>query len=165
MSRLRNHMLEYALAGEYDYYFLVDSDLILRPETLRHLLDQKKELIAELFFTEYTPGSGSFWMNAWEFDQYSSNEAMLDKWMNQPGVYPCGGTGACFLMSSRVFQAGVNYDPISSLRCLWGEDRWFCLRAVVHGFEIFVDNQCRPIHLYRRSVYEQYKSGNLLSPH
>ena len=165
MSYLRNHMLEHALKGNYDYYFLVDSDLILRPETMRHLLSQNKDLIGELFWTEYTPGGGSFWINAWEYDQCYSDRESIRKWINEPGIYPCGGTGACFLISSKVIMAGVNYTPLHNIRSLHGEDRWFCIRAVTHGFDIFVDNQCRPLHLYRRSVYEQYKSGNVSVPH
>lgn len=165
MSFLRNHMLAHALRGDYDYYFLADSDLILHPETLRHLLSLNKDLVGELFWTEYVPGGGDFWMNAWEYDQCYSERDSIRKWIYEPGVYPCGGTGACFLISKKVITAGVNYTPIHNLRCLYGEDRWFCIRAVVNGFDIFVDNQCRPLHLYRRSVYEQYKNGKVSVPH
>lgn len=165
MSFLRNHMLDHALTGDYDYYFLADSDLILHPETLRHLLSLNKDLVGELFWTEYVPGGGDFWINAWEYDQCYSERESIRKWIYEPGIYPCGGTGACFLISKKVIKAGVNYTPIHNLRCLYGEDRWFCIRAVVNGFDIFVDNQCRPLHLYRRSVFEQYKNGKLNVPH
>lgn len=165
MSYLRNRMLAHVLEGDYDYYFLVDSDLVLHPKTLRHLLAQQKDLIGELFWTEYEAGGGSFWINAWEYDQCFSDRDSIDRWIREPGVYPCGGTGACFLISAAVIRAGVNYTPIYNIRFLHGEDRWFCVRAVVHGFQIFVDNQYRPLHLYRRSVYEQYKSGIVTSPH
>ena len=160
MPMLRNRMLELALSGGYDYYFLVDSDLVLRQETLRHLLEQKKDLISELFWTPLEPSGGWCWQNAWEYDQASASPEAIEMW-KKPGVYPVGGTGACFLMSRKVIEAGVSYTPIRNIRCFFGEDRWFCIRAVVAGFDIFIDTQCEPIHLYRRSAYEQYVGGEL----
>lgn len=160
MSHLRNRMLEKTIQGGYDYYFLVDSDLILKPKTLVHLINQKKDLIAELFWTEGSPGSGGCWPNAWEYDQCSTDKETIRKWLT-PGVHLCGGTGACFLISNKVIKAGVDYTPIHNLRGLKGEDRWFCIRAVVHGFDIWLDNRYQPLHLYRRSIYEQFVRSGL----
>jgi hypothetical protein len=160
MHILRNRMLELTLTGGYDYYFLVDSDLVLRPQTLRHLLAQEKDLIAELFWTPLEPGGGWCWQNAWEYDQATASNEAIAQW-RQPGVYPVGGTGACFLINRRVIEAGVSYTPIRNIRCFYGENRWFCIRAIVAGFDIFIDTQCEPLHLYRRSTYEQYKTGEL----
>lgn len=158
MTPLRNNMLRRALEGGYDYYFLVDSDLVLKPNTLLLLMAQEKDLIAELFWTEGEPGSNFFWPNAWEYNQCETEKETVRNWI-KPGIYQCGGTGACFLIHRRVIEAGVNYDPISNIRGLKGEDRWFCIRAICHGFDIWLDNHCMPIHLYRRSIYEEYMRG------
>ncbi|MHC1696449.1 MAG: hypothetical protein AB9835_14520 [Eubacteriales bacterium] len=161
MSHLRNAMLQKTLAEGYDYYLLVDSDLILRPETLVRLLSHKKDLIAELFWTEESPGSGHYWPNAWEYDQCTTDYETIRKWMSKPGPHSCGGTGACFLIHRRVIEAGANYSPLHNIRGLYGEDRFFCIRAVALGFDIWLDNTCQPLHLYRRSIYEKYKRGEL----
>ncbi len=164
MPQLRNRMLEKAAAEGFDAYFLVDSDLILFPHTLKLLLEQDKDLVSALFWTEAEPDSKRFWANAWEYDQCETRRETQWKWVLHRGCYPCGGTGACFLIRRSVWEAGVNYDPLHNLRCLWGEDRWFCIRAVAHGFSIWTDSRCPPLHLYRRSIYEHYKEGIMDRP-
>lgn len=145
MSILRNRCIQEALEGGYDFLFFVDSDLVLHPDTLRILLEADKDIVSELFWT-------NAWCNAWLYDQSSG---MNPKW-SEPGVYEVGMTGACMLVSRRVLEAGVDYSPIPNLRCLHGEDRWFCIRAVCHGFTLWTDSHCPPHHLYTEKEYREY---------
>ena len=97
------------------------------------------------------------WSNAWMYDQVSENN--LPEWKT-PGLYRVGGTGALFLIKRKVLEAGVDYTPIPNLRkAVFGEDRHFCIRAVCHGFEIWADNRCQPVHLYRNKHYDDYIGG------
>lgn len=145
MSILRNRCIQEALEGGYDFLFFVDSDLVLHPDTLRILLDADKDIISELFWT-------NGWCNAWLYDQ---SNGMNPKW-SEPGVYEVGMTGACMLVSRRVFEAGVDYSPIPNIRYLHGEDRWFCIRAVCHGFTLWTDSHLPPYHLYNEKEYQEY---------
>ncbi len=157
MSVLRNKFLEQAHVFGYDYAFFVDSDLVLNPETLKWLLAAKKDIIAEIFWTQDRPGSKSVWPNCWDYDQAAFTDESLKSWM-KPGVYKVGGTGACMLLSRKVLDAGVNYDPIYNVRkVLKGEDRWFMIRAVCAGFELFIDTHAPAWHLYRPSELERFK--------
>lgn len=143
MPRLRNALIRRVLAAGYDYFFSVDTDLILQPETLKTLLEADKDIISEIFWTNH-------WCNAWMFDQ---STGMLEEWKT-PGLYECGMTGACTLMSRRVFEAGVNYDPIPNiLKAVWGEDRFFCIRAACAGFDFWVDTHYPAEHLYTEQHY------------
>ena len=91
------------------------------------------------------------------YDQVSENN--LPEWQ-VPGLYRVGGTGALFLIKRNVLEAGVDYTPIPNLRkAVFGEDRHFCIRAVCNGFELWADNRCQPVHLYRNKQYDDYIGG------
>lgn len=144
MPALRNMTVRRALEGGYDYLFSVDTDIILHPETLLRLLDADKDIVSELFWT-------NGWCNAWMYDQSSG---MTTKWVI-PGLYQVGMTGACTLIKREVLAQGVDFTPISNIRkALWGEDRWFCIRAAVLGFEMWIDTHCPPWHLYSEKEYQ-----------
>jgi len=157
MSEMRNILLRKALYEGYDYYFSVDTDLVLQPQTLAHLLETKKSLIAEVFWTKGK--DGNYWSNAWEYDQCSSFPEDVAEWQN-PGIYAVGGTGACFLIHRGVLERGVSYTRIPCIvRALLGEDRHFCIRAICLGYTIYLDTYYPAIHLYRESEYQAYMRG------
>lgn len=146
MPRLRNACIQRVRDGGYDYLFSIDTDLILQPETLVTLFEADKDIVSEIFWT-------NGWCNAWLWDQSSG---MLAEWAT-PGLYQVGMTGACTLMKAEVFKAGVDYSPIPNIRkALWGEDRWFCIRAACHGFEMWVDSHYPAEHLFTDEHYQNY---------
>ena len=149
MSDLRNRTITEALTGGYDYWFSVDTDLVLDPGTLRRLVEADKDIVSEIFWTQH-------WCNAWEYDQYTPPR---EEW-REPGLYRVGMTGACTLVKRKVFEAGVDYTQIPNIRkALRGEDRHFCVRAACGGFEMWVDTHCPATHLYTREIYENYMAG------
>ena len=151
MPRLRNACIQRVRDGRYDYLFSVDTDLVLQPETLETLLDADKDIVSEIFWT-------NGWCNAWMHDQSAGMKA---EW-SIPGLYRVGMTGACTLMKAAVFEAGVNYSPIPNIKSLWGEDRFFCIRAACYGFEMWVDSHCPAEHLYSEQHYQEFmrRRGN-----
>lgn len=152
MPFLRNLTIAWALERDYDYWWSVDTDLILRPETLRLLLEADKDIVSEIFWTKAAGGDG-YWCNAWMYDQA---DGMTAEWLT-PGLYRVGMTGACTLVRRKVLEAGVDYSPIPCIRnALWGEDRWFSIRAAVHGFEAWVDTHAPALHLYTEELYRRY---------
>ena len=151
MSVYRNLTIRYALEGGYDYLLSVDTDLVLEPHTLQVLLEADKDCVAGLFWT-------NGWSNAWMYDQASVNDK--PEW-HEPGLYPVGGTGALFLIKRKVLEAGVDYTPIPNLRlAVFGEGRHFCIRAACHGFELWADTHCQPVHLYTEDHYKRYMAGD-----
>ena len=52
MPELRNATIRRALDGGYDYWFSIDTDLILHPNTLSVLLDANKDIVSEIFWTQ-----------------------------------------------------------------------------------------------------------------
>lgn len=146
MHGLRNATIERARAGGYDYWFSIDTDLVLHPLTLKTLLDADKDIVSEIFWT-------NGWCNAWMHDQASG---MSKEW-HTPGLYEVGMTGALTLVKREVFEA-IDYTPIPNIvAALWGEDRHFCIRAACHGFGIWVDTHYPAEHLYTEQAYQEFK--------
>lgn len=160
----KNFILQYALDHQYSHVFMVDSDLLLHPSTLMQLLSTGKDIVSEIFWTQWYPKTKEL-PQVWQAGQYSfhvggdriSTEnqthqiaTMLSK-LKTPGLYQVGGLGACTLISTRAIAAGVNYQQIPNLD-YWGEDRHFCIRATVLGYPLFVDTHFPAIHLYRESA-------------
>ena len=149
MSGLRNMTIRKMLEGGFDYWFSIDTDLIVDPATLKTLIAADKDIVSEIFWTQH-------WCNAWDYDQYSPPK---EEW-RKPGLYKVGMTGACTLVKRNVFEAGVDYTQIPNIcKALRGEDRHFCIRAACAGFEMWVDTHCPAVHLYTREEYENYKAG------
>ena len=149
VAQYRNMTIDYALEHGYDYWFSVDTDLVLHPYTLCDLLDDNKDIVSEIFWSK-DPG-GYEWCNAWMRDKYSGTEAKF----KEPGLYQVGMTGACTLVKRKVLEAGVNYDFLPNLT-IWGEDRHFCIRAAAHRFEMWVDTRCPATHLFTEQCYQEY---------
>jgi len=145
MPILRNRTIEEA--KKYDYWFSVDTDLILHPLTLKTLIEADKDIISEVFFTDN-------WCNAWMYDQCDM-DGKINQW-KQAGLYRVGMTGACTLVKTEVFEH-VDYTPIPNIRySLVGEDRHFSIRAACAGFEMWLDTHYPAEHLYTEEAYQNY---------
>lgn len=155
MANMKNTIIEQDIINKYDYLFWIDSDLIVQPETLEYLIKADKDIVSEIFWTDWQ-NSEIEEPNAWELDEYSFYSDTLNKYRKK-GLYKCGGTGACILIKTDVYKKGVNYSPIYNLS-FWGEDRAFSIRAACAGYELFVDTNCPCIHLYSDKVLQSINS-------
>lgn len=155
VATLKNRLLQKAVQDGYDYFFLIDSDTIVQPNTLKQLLARNKQVIAEVLWTKWKedgPEMPNAWMaNFYEFGEVSPNQ------FRKPGIYRVGGVGGCNLIHRSVIDAGVNYDPVYNLSYTAWEDRAFAVRAVVAGFDIFLDTTCPAVHLYRDEDIERFE--------
>lgn len=216
VAHMKNMLLQKTLEEGYDYFFLVDSDTILHPKTLVHLLSRKKDIVAEVLWTSWKPGLAEM-PNAWDKDFYtfidrlpilsqqknneiddSKKQIISDKIVElmrligvkdtndirsiykqvldylvtigiqkdgpyrafrAPGIYKVGGIGGCNLISRKVIEAGVNYNPIPNISWTNWEDRAFCTRAAVHGFDIYLDTCYPATHLYDEESLKKYESA------
>jgi hypothetical protein len=159
VTAMRNFLISTAREMDYDYYFMVDSDLVLHPQTLVKLIEAQKDIVAEAFWTKWTPDDIEA-VNAWDGDVYTffPNRDTRFAQFRQAGLYQVGMTGACVLMNKKVLQSKINYDYIPCVS-FWGEDRAFSIRAACAGFEIWLDTHHPPIHLYRESELNKYSEN------
>ncbi len=167
VAGLKNRILAYARDQKYDAVFLIDSDLVLHPRTLEQLVSNRKEIISNIFWTRWQPGTREM-PQVWLQDEYalfrkggkrnSGEEAedegtQTDAFLRQlrtPGCYEVGGLGACTLIRRNVLESGISYDQIPNVS-FWGEDRHFCIRAQALGFRLYVDTHFPAYHIYRLS--------------
>lgn len=165
VARYKDRFIRIALEEEYDYLFLVDSDLYLNPRTLTHLISLEKDIVSEVFWTRWKPELIPL-PQVWIEDQYSlykssrgqppSDEEITQKtqrflqMLSRPGTYKVGGLGACTLIRRHALVRGVSFQEIYNLG-LTGEDRHFCIRAAALGLELYADTHYPPFHIYRAS--------------
>lgn len=163
VANYKNKIIEYAIAQNYDYLFFADSDLVLHPNLAEHLKSCNKDIISEIFWSSWHSGAPDL-PNVWLYDEYDitpkkPGETLTAKeetvrqtqflnLLKTPGVYEVGGLGACTLISLAALKKGVNFSPIKNLT-IHGEDRFFCIRAVVLGLDLFVDTHFPAYHIYR----------------
>tara|TARA_R110002073_G_scaffold128999_1_gene274976 strand:+ start:26556 stop:27455 length:900 start_codon:yes stop_codon:yes gene_type:complete len=161
ISQIKNKAIEYALQNSYDYLFLVDADLVLNPNTLAHLVSQKKDFVFEVFWTLFY-GESYYKPNAWDFHSwnYYNEETIL--MLSKPGTYKVGGGGACTLLTREILKNGLNFDRLESLKYN-GEDRHFCTRAQALGFSVYVDTHYPAYHIFNFDQTEEardwYRNG------
>lgn len=180
VGEYKNDMLDYAKINNFDYIFLVDSDLVLHPNTLIQLHSQKKDIVSNIFWTKWTPDSidlPQVWLSdSYTLFNYKRGEAISEEekqkrtaeFVNQlrtPGIYEVGGLGACTLISKEAIDKGVSFREIPNLSFA-GEDRHFCIRAAALGLKLFVDTHYPALHIYRDSdisLVHDFKIRNKLS--
>lgn len=161
----KDYFIQMAREKDYDYLFLVDSDLALHPKTITHLISLDKDIVSEVYWTKWEQNLIPL-PQVWVGGQYRLHELEAGReldgnqvakrqqdFLNKlycPGTYKVGGLGACTLLSRKALQAGISFQKIYNLD-LMGEDRHFCVRAAVLGLELYADTCYPPYHMYRES--------------
>lgn len=169
ITEYKNSIIEYARQNNFDYLFFVDSDIVLNPNTIKHLISRKVDIVSEVFWTKWNIGDelspqvwlqdeSSYLIRDWD-KNYTKDEIkqLRDDFFSQlkvPGIYEVGGLGACTLISKTALKKQISFSEISNLS-FWGEDRHFCVRATTLGLKLYVDTVYPAYHIYR----EEYLSG------
>lgn len=169
VAAYKDKIIDYARENNYDYLFLVDSDLVLNPETLEKLISTEKDIISEVFWTKWDLNGIEYpqvWVNGHYTLYYKGESENLTqeeiesrtnafiKCMRIPGVYEVGGLGACTLIGRKALNKGVCFQKLEDVNYI-GEDRHFCIRALRMGLELHVETSIPAYHIYR----EEYLNG------
>ncbi|WP_051654186.1 glycosyltransferase family A protein [Persephonella sp. KM09-Lau-8] len=81
VADFKDRIIDYAREKNYDYLFFVDSDLLLYPQTIKHLISTGKDIISEVFWTKWKPTDPIEYPQVWLSDHYNLFEA---KYINAP---------------------------------------------------------------------------------
>lgn len=159
----KNKIISEFLESDNDYLFFIDSDIVLDKRTIMNLIEADKDIIANIFWTRWSVDSREE-PQVWMKDFYTFYEGDNDpggiatmvffNMLRMPGIYRVGGLGACTMIKRRVLEAGVNFSRIRNIS-FWGEDRAFCIRAEVLGFDLYVDTRQPAFHIYRKSYLDK----------
>lgn len=150
MVGFRNSLLERAVSRrtKFDYYFSLDSDVILEnPKTIETLISHKKDVVAPLMFM--TPTDEKF-PNAMDWATAGN------RWVGRriknlgPGLIKVDIPMAAIMMSM---------DVVKNVRYVWnaqGEDIGFASELHKKGFESFLDTNIYTPHIMHRYQLEDY---------
>lgn len=161
VAEMRTMTLEKARKEEYDYIFSVDSDVILRKNTLKELLETNKKFISKIFWNAYDELMPNLIVpNCYEARDTKGTMILDYDRLKQDGIYKTGVIGACTLISKEIFENKyINYYPIKNLSSSDWEDYAFCIRVqVIFNKEIkaYIDTKNPVKTLYRMTNYEKW---------
>lgn len=140
--------------SDYDFLFLTDADLILHPKTVANLFEQNKDFISMIFWTKFE-GVKSYFPNAWMNTNswFYNVEDFLNLKLKK--IVPVDFTGACTLLSKKITFEGVRFESIPQLKNSYkGEDKFFCIRAGVLGYQPYVSTHYPAFHLYNLNLVD-----------
>jgi len=169
LSVLRNKILSYFLTTDCTHLFSIDSDIMVKPDALKVLLSDDKDIISTWISNEFGGKRG----NALDFidqtqkngDTDGKNIIMSDKNGKPvkalkhidvsvptcPDIFMCDITGAVYLIKKSVIESGVRYGYYQA-----GEDVTFCENAKARGYKLF----CRKGLAEHRMYHMHVKKGS-----
>ena len=159
LANCRNMLRERFLSSDCDYFFSLESDVILPPETLQTLLDCEKDIVSAINVHTYGPDNTkpivcvnwnspypNISRNAEWHDFYNIREENGRVWIEAKGdIFEVSGIGlGCVLISRRVLEHipfRVRLDrPVF-------DDMFFCNDCIELGFHIWVCPKIVAAHL------------------
>ena len=162
VSTMRTMALEKARKDNYDYVFSVDSDIILRKNTLKELLQNNKDLIGKIWWTAYDKQQpNNILPNCYNGRDIQGRLLINFEEITQNGIYETGVVCGCTLISKRIFKNEyINYYPIKNLSSSNWEDYAFSVRVhtILPDIKFYIDTNNPVKHLYRIEDYEKWKN-------
>ena len=168
ITAFKDSIIEYCITNDYDFLFLIDSDIVIDKRSLNHLISRNVDVVSNVFYTQWQPNGPLVPQCFWIPDVYQQFES-FNKPLNSnaatqiktdmyarirvPGIYKVDGLGACTLITCSALKKGVRFKTIPNLS-IPGEDRHFCIRAGVLGIDLFMDSVYPAYHIFR----EEYLS-------
>jgi hypothetical protein len=159
-AAMRTMALEKARIENYDYVFSVDSDIILRKNSLADLLGIGEDVVAKIFWTAtISDKPWQYYPNCYE-GRYTNGTAVVDyDRYKKIGIHETGVTGACILISRNIFSnEKVNYFPLKNVWSSKWEDYAFSIRVhtLFPNIKFYVDTRFPVKHLYREEDYQRW---------
>ena len=161
MGELKTLIFRKALEGQYDYVWLVDSDLILDRTTLRSLLSAEQGVVSAVYWTKWNSDPGihsgpQVWLRPpYQLGLPHYDESTFRKELAvDRKLVKVGGLGACTLIHRSVIEKGVNFakpPAFPSGGLMDGEDRHFCEWARRLHVDLWADAWPDIFHIYHPS--------------
>jgi hypothetical protein len=158
LAEQKQKLLDLAEKEDYDAVFLVDTDLLLEPDTLQSLINSEVPIVSAVFWTQWqqnTPPLPQVWLqHPYGFLGSRVKEPDFFRRLVRRELLPVKGLGACTLISVEAIKKKVAvYHPyLDGLPTggMWqGEDRTFSVRANRAHLPLFADAWPDIFHVYR----------------
>ena len=156
LAQQKQKLLDLAVEEEYDAVFLVDTDLLLSPDTLQSLIHAEVPIVSAVFWTSWNTGIAPLpqvWLqHPYGFDGSRIKEPDFLRRLQRRELLPVRGLGACTLIQTEALQSVCYWPYLEGLPTggMWqGEDRTFCVRANNAHIPLFGDAWPDIAHIYR----------------
>lgn len=164
IDKCRNYFAKECLKNNFDYLLMVDDDNPIPPETLDTFLQDDKDIVIAPILTRNQNIEGTRDLCAYYSTDIDVGKKKKLKYYNFIKNFKengplhkidAGGTG-CILIKRKVLETlSKKYEyifefgdiTINKQRRTTSEDVEFCERATKEGFEIWLDERIKPIHL------------------
>ena len=140
MADVRNRLLD-AAKERGASLFSLDSDVCIFQDTVSTLIHARKDIVSALVRNHPSADAYNIMWTKFGDDKAFTRDGFHTQ-IGQ-GVIEVGLTGACYLISNKVIEAGVRYKTHEQ-----GEDAGFCIDARGHGFRVYCDTNHKVLHLY-----------------
>jgi hypothetical protein len=155
----RNIVSNLAIAGELDYVFLIDDDMVVPKDTLDILLRRNVDIVSPIFFRSVPPIDPL----VFTFDRFGDRVPYYDYPKQAIFETPGGNGTGCMLIKVDVFRA---MDPPiwrGEVDAEISEDIEFCTRARSLGFKTWCDStvEARQMSLPVAIGSPHYEQGRL----
>jgi GT2 family glycosyltransferase len=163
-DKARNALVKEALDKGCDYLFMVDDDNPIPEDTLEKFLEDDKDVLIAPILGRNPDKDGNFKLCAFykedrDFDgQNLRTYHNIQQFRDDGPLHriDAGGTGAMLIKRAVLEKLWEKYPgevfaygdvTVGGQRRTMSEDAEFCERAVDAGFEIWLDERVRPVHL------------------
>ncbi len=173
IDKARNALALEALNKNFDYLFMVDDDNPIPPDTLEKMVEDDKDIVTVPILSRTPDRNGNYKMCAFYSREIEANGKPLNLYFNidtfrdEGNLHRVDATGTgCLLVKRNVletlikkydgevfafgdikFDKNVIVDGKSYDRRTMSEDCEFSERAVKEGFEIWLDERIKPLHI------------------
>lgn len=153
VASMRQAFLDHAAEYDYDAAVMVDTDLLLAPDTIERMLavpmptNGPDPIVFGVFWTDGWDDDGPM-PQCWEMHPYASRPQFVQA-LRDRDTMQCFGGGACTLIRRSAFKAARYWPLIGGVPPKWGEDRHFCIRATAAGIPLVAHGDVRIHHAYR----------------
>jgi hypothetical protein len=165
VGNIKNGILAECVKGQYDYLWLIDSDLVLDRTTLASLLSCQRAVVSAVYWTRWNSdplihAGPQVWLKPvyqLGLPHYPESEFRRNLGVERR-LERVGGLGACTLIRRDVIEKGVNFSKPEGFPSggLWdGEDRHFCEWARRLHVDLSADAWPDIFHVYHPQDVER----------
>ncbi len=170
VDKCRNYFVKMALEQEFDYLMMVDDDNPIPDATLDVLLaDDKDVIIAPILSRNPNKEGINILCAYYKEDRKVGDKILADyndikEFKDEGPLHKIDGGGCgCMLIKRAVLEkVAKEYEypfefgdiTVNGQRRTMSEDMEFCERVTKLGFEIWLDDRIRPIHLGNQTMYK-----------
>ena len=162
----REIIVDKALKIGADYVFMIDDDMLAKPDVFEQLYKHNVDVVAALAFTRNPPHLPVIYTQREGWDPVASREFVVTEWVtNYPKnkLVQCDavGFGAVLIKMDVIKKMEIPYFMSSTGT---GEDILFCLKARKAGAKIFMDTSVKLGHVGAPVIIDEERFAEFNKP-